>query len=340
MGPAMTPQKKILLGVDIGATKTRALLADESGAVLGFGMGGPGNHESVGYPGLTAALQTALDRACAAAGVRPDQIAAAGFGIGGLDWDAQAAETRAAIERAGVRAPLRMVNDAIIGLVAGAPEGWGVAVVSGTGCNCWGWNRDRTRIGRVTGGGVEMGEGAGATELVAEALKAVARSWTKRGPATVLADAFVACAGAQNLADLLEGLMDNRYSVDPCTAPLVFEAAREGDAVAAGLIAWAGNELGEMVTAVARQLDFQQTAFDVVMVGSMFDGGGGLIETMRSRVQREAPRARLLRLACPPVVGAALLAMETAGLPDGAGVRERLARETIAQVEENAAEEG
>jgi len=326
----MSPQRKILLGVDIGATKTRALLADENGGVLGFGKAGPGNHETVGYPGLTAALKAALDLACAQAKVKPADILAAGFGIGGLDWDSQEAETRQAIEKAGLRCPMRLVNDTILGLVAGAPEGWGVAVVSGTGCNCWGWNKDRTRIGRVTGGGIQMGEGAGATEMMAEAMKAVARSWTKRGPATALADAFVKYAGARDLSDLLEGLMDFRYELGACDAPLIFQAAMEGDPVAVGLVEWGGTELGEMVNAVARQLDFLDREFDVVMIGSMFDGGAPLIEAMRRKVHSAAPRARFIRLACPPVIGAALLAMEQAGVPISDGLKARLSRETIA----------
>jgi N-acetylglucosamine kinase-like BadF-type ATPase len=329
MNEEMRQQKKILLGVDIGATKTRALLVDENGAVLGFGLAGPGNHETVGYAGLTAALKTALDRACAQAQVKTADILAAGFGIGGLDWDSQEADNRRAVENAGVRCPMRLVNDTILGLVAGAPEGWGIAVVSGTGCNCWGWNKERSRIGRVTGGGVMMGEGAGAAELTAEAVKAVARSWTQRGPATALAETFVDCAGASGLADLLDGLMDGRYALDACAAPLVFKCAAEGDPVAAGLVDWAGTELGEMVNAVVRQLDFGDLAFDVVMTGSMFEGGPALIEAMRRKVQTLAPRARLLRLDCPPVVGAALLAMEQAGITVSDPIRKRLDRETI-----------
>lgn len=327
----MTSQK-ILLGVDIGATKTRALLADENGAVLGFGLAGPGNHETVGYPGLTASVRFALEMACAQAGAAEADILAAGFGVGGLDWDSQEADTRRAIGETGLRCPMRLVNDTILGLVAGAPEGWGVAVVSGTGCNCWGWTKDRTRIGRVTGGGIQMGEGAGATELIAEAVKAVARSWTKRGPATVLADAFVACAGARDLTDLLDGMMENRYEMNACSAPLIFQAAAKGDPVAAGLVEWAGTELGEMVNAVVRQLDFQELEFDVVMIGSMFDGGPALVDAMRRKVAALAPHARYIRLACPPVVGAAILAMERAGIPVSAKAKERLARETIAHM--------
>jgi N-acetylglucosamine kinase-like BadF-type ATPase len=259
-------------------------------------------------------------------------ILAAGLGIGGLDWDSEEPDTRRAIEAAGLRCPMRLVNDAIIGLVAGAPEGWGVGVVSGTGCNCWGWNTDRSRVGRVTGGGIHMGEGAGATELIFEAVRAVARSWTKRGPATSLADSFVGCAGAKDLPDLLSGLMDGRYELDACAAPLVFENAMEGDPVSAGLVEWAGTELGEMVNAVVRQLDFGDLAFDVVMIGSMFDGGPALIDAMKRKVQTAAPRARLARLKSPPVVGAALLAMEQAGIRPSDAVRERLTRETIARL--------
>jgi N-acetylglucosamine kinase-like BadF-type ATPase len=328
----MNPDHQIFLGVDIGGTKTRALLCDADGAVLGFGKAGPGNHETVGYPGLTAAIRVALDQACAQAKVSAADIGAAGFGIGGLDWDSQVADTRDAIRKAGLSCLLRMVNDTILGLMAGAPEGWGIAVVSGTGCNCWGWNKDRSRIGRVTGGSFPMGEGAGATELMAEAVKAVSRSWTKRGPATALADVLVQSVGAKDIPDLLDGLMNSRYSIETSTAPLVFQTAAAGDPVAAALVDWAGAELGEMVSAVARQLDFQDLEFDVVMVGSMFDGGPVLQEAMRRRVEITAPRSRFLRLACPPVVGAALLAMELVGIQPSQGVRKRLAQETIAHL--------
>jgi N-acetylglucosamine kinase-like BadF-type ATPase len=34
----------LVLGVDAGATKTFALVADEGGHILGFGQGGSGNH--------------------------------------------------------------------------------------------------------------------------------------------------------------------------------------------------------------------------------------------------------------------------------------------------------
>jgi hypothetical protein len=67
-----------------------------------------------------------------------------------------------------------------------------------------------------------------------------------------------------------------------------------------------------MANAVIRQLEFENLAFDVVMTGSMFEGGPMLIEPMRETIHKLAPQARLVRLAIPPVIGAAILGMEAA----------------------------
>jgi N-acetylglucosamine kinase-like BadF-type ATPase len=145
-------------------------------------------------------------------------------------------------------------------------------------------------------------------------------------------DAFVSCPGARDLPVFLGGLMDGRFDLSACSAPRIFETAAGGDPVAKGLIDWAGTELGEMVNAVVRQLEFQALAFDVVMIGSMFDAGPALTDPMRRKVRTEAPRARFLRLTCPPVVGAAVLALEQGGAAVGDPVKSRLARETAARL--------
>jgi N-acetylglucosamine kinase-like BadF-type ATPase len=328
----MSPDQRVFLGADIGGTNTRVLLSNAEGGILGFGKAGPGNHESVEYSGLTLALQSALDQASAQAGAGAADIDAAGFGIGGLDWESQEPETIRAIRNIGLRCPVHAVNDAILGLVAGTPEGWGVAVVSGTGCNCWGWNRDRSRVGHVTGGGTRMGEGAGATELADRAIQAVAHGWTQRGPSTALSPALAAFTGARDVPDLLEGLMEDRYELKASAAPLIFQTALAGDPVAVGLIDWAGTELGEMANAVIRQLGFERLEFDVVLSGSMFGGSPAMTEAMRRKVSELAPRARLVRLGVPPVVGAVLLAMEQTDSRPSGPIRDRLAQEACALV--------
>jgi N-acetylglucosamine kinase-like BadF-type ATPase len=320
---------RYFLGVDVGSSKTHAVVADETGQALGFGEDGAGNHEMVGYDGLEAALATAVGRALTMAGLTKAQLDGAGFGVAGYDWPSERAATLAAIGTLGLAAPVEAVNDTLLGVLAWSETGWGIAVVSGTGSNCWGWDETRQHIGQVTGNGLAMGEGAGAGELVSMALQKVAHEWTRRGPATALTPVLIQHAGARDLPDLLEGLVNGRYALTAAAAPLVFQTAAAGDPVALDLVRWAGAELGELAKAVIRQLGFEALTFDVVQIGSMYDGSPLLTEVMREAIHALAPGARLVRLTAPPVVGAVVLGMEAAGQRPTTDMRARLAQTTV-----------
>jgi N-acetylglucosamine kinase-like BadF-type ATPase len=312
------------LGADVGSSKTALMIADESGTVRGFSVAGPGNHETVGYDGFYQALNEAAQGALTQAGISIQAIAGAGYGISGYDWPSQEIPLRGAIARLGCPAPFELVNDAILGLVAGAEAGWGLALVSGTGCNCWGWNQER-RVGRVAGFGHLLGEGSGSSELVYRAMQLVARAWTQRGQPTALSNTFVEFTKSDGIEDLLEGYTSGRTRVDGSAAPLVFSAAASGDSVAQELVNWAGCELGELAKAVIRQLGIQDQAFDVVLVGGMFASGPMLIDPLRATIQAFAPGALMVRLNIPPVVGAVLLGMQASDMAIPNDIRRNLA---------------
>jgi N-acetylglucosamine kinase-like BadF-type ATPase len=301
------------LGVDIGATKSHALIADAQGCAVGFGDYGPGSHETVGYDGLRAALHASVDAALASAGIAKAEIAGVGFGIAGYDWPGDAEPHHQVIASLELPSPYTLVNDTIVGLVAGATKGWGVGVVSGTGSNCWG--RDRQgREGRMTGGGGMFAEYAGGGDLVGKALQAVALAWGRRGPSTRLTEAFSALTGAADALDLLEGLYRGHYRLTAKNAPLIFQIAAEGDAVAQEVIRWAGRELGSLAIGVIRQLGFENLDFEVVQIGSLYNGSPAMSETMLATIHEVALGARAVRLTVPPVVGGVLLGMEQAGV--------------------------
>jgi N-acetylglucosamine kinase-like BadF-type ATPase len=324
---------RYFLGIDIGGTKSHALIADDSGQALGLGRGGPGNHEDVGYEGLAETLKVITHEALRSAGISKDQIAGAGFGVAGYDWPSQRAPTLAAIQPLELHnTPFELVNDTIIGLLAGATEGWGIAVVAGTRCNCWGWDRQR-RAGHMTGMGLRLGEAAGGYELVDKAIEMVALAWTRRGLPTRLSERFVQVVGARDVGALLEGLSLGYYRLDAAAAPLVFQVAAEGDPVATELILWAGRELGSQAIGVIRQLGFETLTFEVILIGSFYDGSPLLIETMRQTVHAVAPGARFVRLAAPPVIGGVLLGMEQAGMQPFA-LREKLILSTRGLIEQ------
>jgi N-acetylglucosamine kinase-like BadF-type ATPase len=319
---------RLFLGVDVGGSKTHALIATENGKAVGFGESGPGNHEAVGYEGLFTAMKESITLALVMAGADLEQISGAGFGVSGYDWPSERQPTLDTIARLGLACLLEAANDMMVGLMAGTSLGWGVVVDAGTGDNCMG--RDaQGNIAHMTGCGPTFGEFGGSGSLVMRATQAIAYEWGKRGPATRLTPAFIELAGAKDVNDLLEGLALGYYTIWGDAAVQVFRVAEEGDAVARDAIAWAGEEQGSMVTGIIRQLHFEDEAVEVVMIGSMFNGGLLLLEPFKKAVHSAAPKAQFIRLDVPPVVGGVLMGMEAAGTK-GLPMRETLIASTKA----------
>ena len=130
-------------------------------------------------------------------------------------------------------APARIVNDTLVGLLAGRRGGWGIGLAAGTHCNCRGWDRERAE-GRVVG--FRMGEAAGAKALVDQAVYAVARNTHAGARRRVSPRPSSAPAGARDVDDLLEGLTAGRYALTAAAALIVFAEAERGDPVARELI--------------------------------------------------------------------------------------------------------
>lgn len=312
------------LGADLGGTKTHCMIADENGRVIGFSQSGPGNHESVGYKGFQNNLHQAVNSALEMAGLSKDQISGSGFGVAGYDWPIEREPTLRVVNTLALSGQIEVVNDTDLGLLAGSPRRWGIAVVSGTGCNCRGWDAEHKHYGMVTGGGYTLGENAGAGELMFKVCNALGAAWSGRGPQTALIEAFCQKYGAGNLTELLQGMMCQQFEFSPADAPLVFEVAGRGDPVAISIIRWAGTELGQLACTVIRQLHFEDVDFDLVQIGGMWSGSPMLTEEFKKQVFSLAPHANILRTHQPPVLGAVLLGYEAAGVMPGAELRGRL----------------
>ncbi len=309
-------EKGYLLGVDVGNTKTHALIANTDGEAIGFAEIGCGSYEMLGTEGYADALRTVTDLALTDAGITGQQLIGMGFGIAGYDWPSERSIMEQGIEALAVDAPYDYVNDVVIGLLAGAQAGWGVAVDAGTGNNVRGRTLDG-RIGRITGNSARFGEFGGAAELVWRAMMEVTYAWTQRGPKTALTQIFMDYAEVESEDALIEGLAMDQIHLSPILAQDIFRLAAEGDQVANELIQWSANELGENTNAVIRQLGIQNESFEVVLIGSLFNAGEAYITPLRETIQRFAPQAILVRLTVPPVAGSVLLAAEAAGLDPG-----------------------
>jgi N-acetylglucosamine kinase-like BadF-type ATPase len=311
---------RYFLGIDVGSSKTHTLIVDENGQCVGFGKAGGGNHQGVGYEGTHRVMQTSFDEALKTSGIDKAQIAGAGFGVAGYDFPSDRESHLQEIAKLGLSCPVKIVNDGVNGLLAGATRGIGVNVTAGSSNNARGRNK-HGKEGRIVGNGSAFGEQGGGIEIVQHGLQKVNHAWIKRIPPTTLTQIYLDATGAKNEMDLMEGLSNEQYHLFPFIAVQIIQAARNGDIAAQDVIRWAGEELGWLAVAVARQIEMENDEVEVIQSGSVFEAGEIISMPMKDVVLKHCPKAKLIRLDGPPVVGAVLLGMEQAGF-DGYAVRD------------------
>ena len=315
---------KYFLGIDVGSSKTHALIVDETGRCVGFGKSSGGNPQRTGYDGLRTVLQEATQRALEKSGVEAVDIAAAGFGVAGYDFQSDREGHLQAIGTLGLSCPLEVTNDGMNGLFAGATCGIGVNVTAGFSNNCRGRGRNGQE-GRIVGNGPTFGEYGGAIEIVARGLQMVSYAWIKRIPSTQLTKIYVEAVGAKDEIDLMEGISNQRYHLFPYLALEVIKAARHEDHAACEILQWAGEELGWLAVSVARQIEMEHEEVEIIQSGSVFEAGELITKPMRDLVLKHCLKAKLTRLDGPPVVGAVILGMEQVNF-DGYAVRDNMVR--------------
>src|SRR5512146_409587 len=139
---------RCFLGIDVGSSKTHALIADDTGQCLGFGKAGGGNHQTVGYEGLREVLQKSFEDACQMSGVKKAEVTGAGFGIAGYDFPSDREGHLQTVAALGLSCPVEVINDGANGLISGTSQGVGVNVTAGSSNNCRGRGKNR-KEGRI-----------------------------------------------------------------------------------------------------------------------------------------------------------------------------------------------
>lgn len=294
----------IVLGVDGGGTRTYAILADESGHVLGASVNGPSNWELVGIGGAGAALRVALVGALGVAGLEREAIGSAVFGLAGVDWPSDVARVAFAIDPLGLPGPREIVNDSFVALRAGASRSWGVVVIAGTGTIAAGRNPAGETY-RTLGLGPVYGDVGSANDVSVEAVRAVAAAYTGRGPSTALSELMCRHVGRASVAEVLEKVSRSEHGgriEDEVEgfASVVIEAANGGDLVARGILEAAGASLGESAVLVARRLGMLDLDLEIVLAGGLITGATRFVsDPLEVVVGRKAARARFVHLSAP-----------------------------------------
>jgi N-acetylglucosamine kinase-like BadF-type ATPase len=308
----------LLLGIDGGQSHTDAVLADDTGRILGRGTGGPANHteEPGGVERLRGAVVASTAGALAAAGLG-DADTVAGTPFLAVHCAMTGADTLA---KQSVIAPLlrgaiklRVGHDApaaLWGATAGEP---GIVVISGTGSVAYG--EDAEGQGLTAGGwGFVFGDEGSAFGLARAAVQASLAADDGLGPETTMGAALRSGLGMADLRTLITAFYARTLDRDrlAACARLVEQAADAGDPVAIGLFDEAASALADLVRAIAGRLALGE-APRVCYAGGAF-GMTRLRVAFERAVLKAYPQARLSLPRFDPAVGALIGAFRLAGL--------------------------
>ncbi|MFA5889792.1 MAG: BadF/BadG/BcrA/BcrD ATPase family protein [Actinomycetota bacterium] len=314
-----SPSTRVVLGVDVGGSKTLAAVADLGGAVLGAGRGPGGNRQVVGASGFRAAVDVAAREALAQ--MPSATIVSTHVGAAGVDFPEDRAELLLAMGEAYGRVDIE--NDSLLGLHAGSSAGWGGVVVAGFGANAAARDESGTTV-FVGGVGWHTGDFGGMATLGTEGLRLAIRSWEGREPPSILGDRICSAGDFGGMDDLYRAAAVYRAPEPLVIARLVMEAAEDGDAVCRALVARAGVEMGLSAGIALRRLGLDRGAPEVVAMGGMvrmaagvggMPVGSALLTSLDDELHRIVPRAVLRILDTEPVVGALVAALRAAGVP-------------------------
>lgn len=299
-----------VMGIDGGASTLRVAIVSPDLAIHAQAV----RHTSVNpyvVDEMTArnVIQGAMQEAINQANLSRDDIAAIGIGIAGASAEHSADWLRRVVNKVlttGKQRHKRLVlsSDHEIALVGAHGERRGILVLAGTGSLAYGVSStgETVLVGAL---GYLLGDEGSGYWLGLAGLRAAIRHADSRGPFTSLAQALLAANHLENHSDLIAWTYSDARNREIAEfARVVLDHAAQGDRIAREIIDLGARELALAAKAVRHRLHME--ALPVAFAGGLLSSPNPLSEALCDRLGlAEFPVSRY-----PPVVGAALLAMQ------------------------------
>ncbi|MEJ7839220.1 MAG: BadF/BadG/BcrA/BcrD ATPase family protein [Thermomicrobiales bacterium] len=301
-----------ILGVDGGTSKTKALICQPDGKIVGHARTmGSNIYEGDPEIGLAHAMQAPED-ALNQAGLPAESLETSVFSMSGADWPEDFMLFRASARAKGLGRKVTVVNDSIGGMYAGMPSSRCVAIICGTHAACAARGEDGTiwhnSFWQMIGGAHNLGSATLRAVYKAELGVVESTSLTR-----AVLDYFDE-ASVESLLHRQTALFKEEFPDVALLTSLLLDHAAGGDPVARNIVEDHGHELAKYATAAARKVGIDQQHFELVLGGSVFRHASNVLsDAIGSAMRQTAPDFSLSFARHEPVVGALLLALENHG---------------------------
>jgi N-acetylglucosamine kinase-like BadF-type ATPase len=275
---------------------------------------------------LGSTVDAALESSGRSAGSRPAAVTGV-YCLAGVDLPVDIETLTPAIAEQRWSAVDLLHNDTMAVLRAGATEGWGVAVVCGSGLNCVGRGPDGSVVRFPSLAELSGDFASGGSWLGVRALGLALRALDGRGGPTVLATSVPAHFGLPDPEAVLTAVYTGSIEYGRLfeLAKVCMDAAAEGDESADWAVAVLAGEIVAMARAAIVRLGVSAEPVEIVLAGGLFESAHPVLRVaVETGLQEVAPDAQFRRLRNAPVLGAALLGLDASGADAEAEDRLRL----------------
>jgi N-acetylglucosamine kinase-like BadF-type ATPase len=271
--------ERLYLGIDGGGTKTEFVLANEKGEVLRHAVLGPSNPNDVGFGGMQQVLRQGIAEVAGA--YAPEAISVFAGIAGGTTSDV-AEKIHAFLADFGF-AKVKNGSDAQNAISAGLGRMDGVAVIMGTGSVAFA-QREGV-LHRIGGYGYLLGDAGSGFALGRDAILAALQAEDGSGKETLLHAAVLHRCGKERVLPALGDFYSGGKTYIAQYAPLLFEAAEQGDAVALEILERQMREIARLIVGGAKKL--QQTVVPVAICGGIATHHGKTFLPLLAQYLRE-----------------------------------------------------
>ncbi|MEY2541385.1 MAG: N-acetylmuramic acid 6-phosphate etherase [Verrucomicrobiota bacterium] len=293
----MKPAERIL-GVEGGGTKTAWVLVERDGEELRIVDQGK-------LPPSNLRL-TAPDRLRAILSELPKEIDRAGIFLAGCGTDEDRQSLLRLCAEIWPGAKIITGSDRDSGLAAALGHADGIAVNAGSGSSVTG--RRGEKIEKAGGWGHILGDAGGGYFLVIQALRLILREYDLHRGEVQFTERVLRALYLNNLDEIVRWAQTADKMEVAMLAPVIFEAAAEGDTRVMEIIEEGARCLCEYTEAVATRLHL--LAPKVILLGGLFHRDSIYTHAFKRRVKKNLPDARVATAERAPELGAAWLAAE------------------------------
>lgn len=296
--------------MDGGGSKTRALIANYQGKILGEGISGPSNPNLVGINSSIHNLKEALLRAMDQCNLEHVKLAV--FGVAGSETRKELSR-RLQMELSFVE-ELVVLNDSLICLAAGTLGRPGVVVIAGTGSIALALD-ENGKVIRAGGWGYLLGDFGSGFDVGRTAVIETLKFLEGRSKQNSLVLSVLKELNVNDLEELLSSIYGSKNPISKLSslASIVLKQAEEGDEVARRIVDHSIDSLISCVESVVRRSSFSSKPIPVVLSGGLFKNeyySSLFLSKLKEKISDVEPK--ILKL--EPAIGALILAFKRAGL--------------------------